>query len=64
MAAARRLPREFRFAGNEVYIKKTAHGVLLTEKDPWELFAEGVREISDDFKVEREQPETPQRDFS
>ena len=59
-----RLPREFRFAGNEVYIKKTAHGVLLTERDPWELFAEGVREISADFMAEREQLEIQQRDFS
>jgi len=58
-----RLPREFRFSGSEVYIKKTAQGVLLMEKDPWDLFEEGVREISDDFMTERDQPEIQEREF-
>jgi antitoxin VapB len=58
-----RLPREFRFEGGEVYIKKTANGVLLTQKDPWVLFAEGVQEISADFMAERDQPEIQDRDF-
>ncbi len=58
-----RLPREFRFEGSEVYIKKTALGVLITQKDPWDLFAEGVREISDDFTAERDQPEIQERVF-
>ena len=58
-----RLPREFRFEGSEVYIKKTSLGVLITQKDPWDLFAEGVQEISDEFMAERDQPEIQERVF-
>jgi len=58
-----RLPREFRFKGSEVHIKRTAQGVLLSEVDPWQLFEEGVAELSDDFMAERKQPEIQQRDF-
>ena len=58
-----RLPREFRFKGSEVHIKKTAQGVLLTEKDPWALFEEGLDELADDFMAQRDQPALQQRDF-
>ena len=58
-----RLPREFRFEGKEVYIKKTPLGVLLTEKDPWELFEEGLSELADDFMEERNQPDLQEREF-
>ena len=58
-----RLPKEFRFSGNEVYILKTSQGVLLTEKDPWDLFEEGIEEISDDFMAERNQPQVQEREF-
>jgi antitoxin VapB len=44
-----RLPKEFRVEGPEVYLKKTAEGFLVMERDPWELFLEGVAELSDDF---------------
>ena len=58
-----RLPREFRFRGKEVYIKKIPHGVLLTEKDPWELFEEGLSELSSDFMAHRLQPKLQKRKF-
>ena len=53
-----RLPREFRFSGDEVYIKKAGRGVLLIPKDePWEMFEEGLGEFTDDFmEGERIQP--------
>jgi len=51
-----RLPQEFRFAGSEVSIKQVPGGVLLSERDPWELFDEGVKALSDDFMAERTQP--------
>ena len=51
-----RLPQEFRFAGSEVSIKQVRGGVLLSERDPWELFDEGVKALSDDFMAERTQP--------
>jgi hypothetical protein len=36
--------------------------ILVIPQDPWELFFEGVRELSDDFMTEgRSQPEVEQR---
>jgi antitoxin VapB len=58
-----RLPHECRFKGKEIYIKKTPQGVLLTEKDPWELFSEGLAELSNEFLSERDQPEVQPRQF-
>lgn len=56
-----RLPREFRFKGKEVFIKKTAKGILLSSKNPWELFREGIDEISTAFLDERRQPNVQKR---
>ena len=57
-----RLPREFRFEGDEVYIKRVPGGVLLSERDPWELLQEGIDALSDDFMAERVQPPLEERD--
>ncbi len=51
-----RLPVEFRVATGEVYLKRTAEGFLVMERDPWEMFAEGCEELSEDFLASREQP--------
>jgi antitoxin VapB len=51
-----RLPREFRVKSKEVYFKRTPEVFLVTEKNPWELYYEGVAELSDEFfKNGREQ---------
>jgi antitoxin VapB len=42
-----RLPKEFRVEGDEVYLKRTREGFLVITKDPWELFYEGIAEVSD-----------------
>ena len=44
-----RLPKEFRVDSDEVYLKKTPEGFLVISKDPWEVFREGVAELSDNF---------------
>ncbi len=45
-----RLPKEFQFNGNEVYIKKAANGVILIPKDePWAMFEESLDEFTDDY---------------
>lgn len=46
-----RLPKEFRVDSDEVYLKKTPEGFLVITRDPWEIFFEGVRELSDNFLV-------------
>ncbi len=45
-----RLPKEFQFSGNEVYIKRTGRGLILIPKDePWEMFEESLGEFTKDF---------------
>ena len=48
---------EFWVDADEVYLKKTREGLLVILRDPWELFHEGVEELSEDFMAEgRKQP--------
>lgn len=56
-----RLPKEFRVRGSEVFLKKTPDGFAVIERDPWEMFAEGCRELSDDFMAKRVQPQLEKR---
>jgi len=59
-----RLPKEFRVEGSEVYLKKTPEGFLVITRDPWEIFFEGVEELSDDFMAGgRKQPASQQRNW-
>ena len=58
-----RLPKEFRVSADEVYLKKTPEGFLVIERDPWELFHEGIEQLSDDFMADgRQQPPMDERD--
>lgn len=56
-----RLPLEFRVGKDEVYLKKTPQGFLVVERDPWELFVEGCRELSAEFMAGRVQPPLEER---
>jgi len=52
-----RLPKQFKFEGTEVYIKRIGRNVLLIPKDdPWESLISSLDDFSDDFLVKREQP--------
>lgn len=52
-----RLPKEFRFEGSEVYIRRLGKMVvLLPRDDPWAPLIESLDMFSDDFMVERNQP--------
>jgi antitoxin VapB len=45
-----RLPKEFQFSGDEVYIKKAGRGVILIPKDdPWEMFEQSLGEFTEDY---------------
>ncbi len=51
-----RLPKEFRFDCDEVYIKRVGSAVLLFPKDQgWDLMRKAVDQFDDDFMVERDQ---------
>jgi antitoxin VapB len=53
-----RLPKEFRVEADTVQLKRTGEGFLVITKDPWEIFFEGVEQLSDKFLGnERVQPE-------
>ncbi len=57
-----RLPKEFRVDTDEVYLKRTRDGFLVIPKDPWEVFLEGVNDLSEGFFAEgRSQPAVQQR---
>jgi antitoxin VapB len=59
-----RLPKDFRVESEEVYLKKTPEGFLVIPRDPWEIFFEGVEELSADFMAGgRQQPMPQQRSW-
>jgi antitoxin VapB len=51
------LPKAFRLAGNEVFIKKIGNAVvLIPEADPWETLFQSLEQFEPGFRLEREQP--------
>ncbi|MCL6540140.1 MAG: antitoxin [Roseiflexus sp.] len=52
-----RLPKEYRFRGDRVYLKRMGNAVvLLPEYDSWQTLIESLSMFSDDFMAERDQP--------
>lgn len=52
-----RLPKEFRFEGDEVLIKKAGNAVvLLPKKKSWDSLLDSLDQFTGDFMAEREQP--------
>ena len=56
-----RLPREFRFEGNHVFIKKSGGGVLLLPARGWDSLVHSLSQFSQDFMTERGQPSQQRR---
>jgi antitoxin VapB len=56
-----RLPKQFRVRGPEVFLEKTPNGFTVVERNPWDMFAEGCRELSADFMAKRTQPPPEKR---
>ncbi len=58
-----RLPKEFRFQGSEVYIKRIGRNVMLIPKDnPWESLISGLDDFSNDYMADRKQPGLDRRE--
>ena len=58
-----RLPKEFRFSGDDVYIKGYQGIVLLLPKDsPWAALVGSLDRFSSDFMEERGQPQEQRRE--
>lgn len=53
-----RLPKEFRFVGDEVFIKRVGSAIVLLPKaKSWDTLIESLKKFPPDFMNEREQPE-------
>jgi antitoxin VapB len=58
-----RLPKEFRFSGNDVFIKKFGKMVILIPKDdPWSSFVNSLGQFTDDYMEVRNQPAQDSRE--
>jgi antitoxin VapB len=58
-----RLPKEYRFEGTEVFIKKVGQAiVLIPYHEPWQLLIDSLDEFPDDFMDSRDQPEVQERE--
>ncbi len=52
-----RLPKDFRFEGEKVFIKRVGNAVvLLPHHDSWRTLFESLEHFSEDFMEDREQP--------
>ena len=57
-----RLPKDFRFEENDVFIKKIGKMVVLLPKDdPWSSLVNSLDQFTDDFMENREQPDQNSR---
>ena len=58
-----RLPREFRFEGDSVNIKRVGNAVvLLPQNEPWGTLFDALEQFSPDFMDERQQPKQQVRE--
>ena len=49
-----RLPKAYRLAGTEVFIKKVGNAlVLVPQNDPWETLIQSLDQFEPGFKIER-----------
>jgi len=52
-----RLPKEFRFEGDEVCIKRIGSAVILYPKGhAWDVMDEAIGKVDEDFMADRNQP--------
>jgi antitoxin VapB len=57
-----RLPKEFRFEGDEVFIKRVGDAVILLPRHGWGTLFAALDAFEPGFRIERNQPEQPDRD--
>ena len=58
-----RLPKEFRFEDDHVFVKKSGNVVMLIPaKNSWDTLVQSLAKFSDDFMAERKQPKAQKRE--
>ena len=59
-----RLPKEFRFKGKEVFIRREGSNIILSEKpDSWDKFFLSGNKPTPDFMQDRDELELEERDI-
>jgi len=59
-----RLPKEFRFDGDRVFIKRVGNSVILIPyQEPWQSLFDSLDHFSDDYMEDREQPAQQEREL-
>lgn len=59
-----RLPKEYRFDTDEVYISKQGHNIIISAKKPtWDEFFDSKSSFDDDFLKDREDTPAQERNF-
>ncbi len=54
-----RLPKKYRFAGDEVFLQKLGNAVIMIPKEEsWQIFMNGLHNFSEDFLENGREPET------
>lgn len=58
-----RLPKEYRFEGSKVFIKKVGDAVMLIPyTQSWQTLIDSLDQFSNDFMESREQPQIQERE--
>jgi antitoxin VapB len=58
-----RLPKEFRFEDDHVYVKKSGNVVILIPvRNSWRALVDSLDKFTDDFMSERKQPKPQDRE--
>ncbi len=58
-----RLPKEFRFEDDHVFVKKSGNAVvLLPTKNSWDTLIHSLDKFTNDFMSERKQPKAQKRE--
>jgi antitoxin VapB len=59
-----RLPKEYRFDTDEVYITRQGEDIIISAKKPtWDTFFDAKPVFDDDFLTDREDAPAQERDF-
>ena len=58
-----RLPKEFRFDGDRVFVKRVGNSVVLIPyQEPWQSLFDSLEQFSDDYMEDRGQPAQQERE--
>lgn len=58
-----RLPKEFRFRGNSVFVNRLGNYIILVPRhDPWKSMFDATHDFTNDFMTDRDQGKQQERE--